>query len=69
MRPRAGGFRCRILDEGLFVLNLSGSCGSVMTHLSLTRESDLLIRVSYHYQTAFDKKARAPDTSLFNWWQ
>ena len=53
MRPRAGGFRCRILDNELFVLNLSGSCGSVMTL----------------GQTASDKQARAPDTSLFNWWQ
>ena len=33
------------------------------------RESDLLIRVSYHTQTAFEKQARAPDTSLSNWWQ
>ena len=23
MRPRAAGFRCRILDNGLFILNLS----------------------------------------------
>ena len=38
MRPRVVGFRCRILDNGLFILNLSGSCGSVMTHLSPTGE-------------------------------
>ena len=38
MRPRVLGFRCRILDNGLFILNLSGSCGSVMTHLSPTGE-------------------------------
>ena len=36
--PRVVGFRCRILDNGLFILNLSGSCGSVMTHLSPTGE-------------------------------
>ena len=30
-RPRVVGFRCRILDNGLFILKLSGSCGSVMT--------------------------------------
>ena len=35
-RPRVVGFRCRILDNGLFILKLSGSCGSVMTHLSPT---------------------------------
>ena len=38
MRPRAVDFRCRILDNGLSILNLSGSCGSVMTHLSPTGE-------------------------------
>ena len=38
MRPRVVDFRCRILDNGLFILNLSGSCGSVMTHLSPTGE-------------------------------
>ena len=31
----------------------------------LQRESDLLIRVSYHTQTAFEKHERAPDTSLY----
>ena len=36
MRPRAADFRCRILDNGLFILNLSGSFGLVLTHLFLT---------------------------------
>ena len=35
----------------------------------LQRESDLLIRVSYHTLTAFEKHERAPDTSLYFWWQ
>jgi len=38
VRPRVADFRCRILDNGLFILNLSGSCGLVMTHLSPTGE-------------------------------
>ena len=31
----------------------------------LQRESDTLIQVSYHTQTAFAKQKRAPDTSLY----
>ena len=38
MGPRAADFRGRILDDGLFILNLSGSCGLFMTHLSPTGE-------------------------------
>ena len=30
MRPRVADFRCRILDNGLYILNFSGSCGFVM---------------------------------------
>ena len=33
VRPRVADFRCRILDNGLFILNLSGSCGLVMTRV------------------------------------
>ena len=34
MRPRAADFRCRILDNGLFISNLSGSCGLDMSHVT-----------------------------------
>jgi len=40
------------LDNDLFILNLSGSCESVMTHLSPTG-NDLHIRVSYHTKTVY----------------
>ena len=56
--PCPMGFRCRILDNGLFILNLNGSCGSL---IYLQRESNLLIQVSYHTQIAFDKHKRAPE--------
>ena len=75
MRPPAGGFRCRILDNGLFVLNLSGSCGSVMTHLSPTGEwfthssllshSNSLRKTSEGARYIWDISV----TSLSNWWQ
>ena len=45
MRPR----RCRILDNGLFILNLSGSCESVMTRVILA-PNDVL--------TPFDLRAQ-----------
>ena len=74
MRPRAANFGCLILDNGLFISNLSGSCGLDMSHVTsndvtwliyLQREIDTLIQVSYQSQTAFAKQERAPDTSLY----
>ena len=48
MRPRAAGFRCRILDNGLFISNLSGSSGLVTTHFSpRLRDSETLTQLSY----------------------
>ena len=38
MHHRAADFRCRILDNELFISNLSGSCELVMTNLSPTEE-------------------------------
>ena len=52
MRPRVVGFRCRILDNGLFNLNLSGLCGSVMTHLS----REFIGRVIYSFDSLITPK-------------
>ena len=58
MRPRAVGFRCRILDNRLFILNLSGSCGSVMTHDSFISGDG---RVIYSFESLIT--LRQPSTN------